>query len=447
MSGAATRLFLPCAAGVEALLAAEVQGLLPEAAPHVRRGGVTVAGGVHEAMALNLGSRLAQRVLWRVADGGYRSEDELYDLARTVPWGDWVAPTQTFKVDVTAQRAPLKSLNFAGLRIKDGVCDAMREALGERPSVDTRHPDLPLLLHLTADQATLYVDTSGESLFKRGWREDQGEAPLKETLAAAMLAAAGWQGREEDGPLLDPVCGSGTIAIEAAQIACGIAPGALRRFSFGRLGPFRDAVTQRAWRELREAAQAARHAPSVPIFAGDVSFRMTDFAARNAERAGVRDAIELKTADALQRTAPAPAGTLMLNPPYGERMEPKGSRGEPVQGHRSRGEFGQRSRPGSPAMQDGRSRGGEASDAHARAPLARQGFEGGASSNEFFSRLAAHWKRDYAGWSAWVLSPDMKLPQAMRLKESQRVPMWNGPIECRLFRFDMVAGSMREPGR
>lgn len=438
MSGAATRLFLPCAAGVEALLAAEVQGLLPDAAAQIQRGGVTLPGGVSEAMVLNLGSRLAQRVLWRVAEGTYRGEDDLYDLARTVPWRDWVAPTQTLKVDVTAQRAPLKSLNFAGLRIKDGVCDAMRDALGARPSVDTRHPDLPLLLHLAPEQATLYVDTSGESLFKRGWREDQGEAPLKETLAAAMLAAAGWQGREEDGPLLDPVCGSGTIAIEAAQIACGIAPGALRRFTFGRLGPFRDAATQRDWRDLRDAAQAARHAPGVPIFAGDVSFRMTDFAARNAERAGVREAIELKTADALQRAAPASAGTMLLNPPYGERIEPKGSRGEP----------GQRRRRGGDADEDSRWRDdGNREAAGARPPHAREGFEGGATSNEFFSRLATHWKRDYAGWTAWVLSPDMKLPQAMRLKESQRVPMWNGPIECRLFRFDMVAGSMRETAR
>jgi putative N6-adenine-specific DNA methylase len=139
---------------------------------------------------------------------------------------------------------------------------------------------------------------------------------------------------------------------------------------------------------------------------------MTDYAARNAERAGVRAAIELKTVDALQRTAPAPRGTLLLNPPYGERIEPKGSRGP---------------RPGAPA------------------PVARQAFEGGATADEFFARLATHWKHGYAGWTAWVLSPDMKLPQAMRLKESQRVPMWNGPIECRLFRFDMVAGSMRAP--
>lgn len=419
----AAALFLPCAAGVEGLLAAEVARLLPGVPAQTRRGGVELAGGVREAMALNLHSRLAQRVLWRVADGPYRSEDELYALARTVRWPDWVAPTQTLKVDVTAQRAPLKSLNFAALRIKDGVCDAMRDALGARPSVDVRRPDLPLLLHLAPEHATLYVDTSGEALFKRGWREDQGEAPLKETLAAAMLAAAGWQGREEDGPLLDPVCGSGTVAIEAAQLACGIAAGALRRFAFERLGPFRDAATQRAWRELREAARAAQHAPRVAVYAGDVSFRMSDFAARNAERAGVKHAIEIKTGDALQRLPPAPRGTLMLNPPYGERIDPKGSRG------------GERIEPkGSRGPQPG-----------ARAPVAREGFEGGASPDEFFARLAAHWKRGYPGWTAWVLSPDMKLPQAMRLKESARVPLWNGPIECRLFRFDLVAGSMRAP--
>lgn len=425
-------LFLPCAAGVEALLAAEASRLLPGAHIDTQRGGIAVQGGVREAMLLNLHSRLAQRVLWRVAEAPYRGEDDLYELARTLRWADWLTPQQTLRVDVTAQRAPLKSLNFAALRIKDGVVDAMRDALGARPSVDTRHPDLPLLLHLAPDQATLYVDTSGSALFKRGWREDQGEAPLKETLAAAMLAAAGWQGRAEDGPLLDPVCGSGTIAIEAAQIARGIAPGSLRRFAFERLGPFREAGAQRTWRELREAARAQVHAPAVALFAGDVSFRMTDFATRNAERAGVAGAIDFKTADALQRSAPVAAGTMMLNPPYGERIEPKGSRGAPLQRDRLHGEPAHRDRSRDPAPL-------------ARTQVAREGFEGGASASEFFARLAGHWKRAYPGWTAWVLSPDMKLPQAMRLKESQRIPMWNGPIECRLFRFDMVAGSMREP--
>jgi putative N6-adenine-specific DNA methylase len=398
-------LFLPCAHGVEGLLAEECQRLLGAGVPvRAQRGGVTVRGDPLSAMQLNLESRLAQRVLWPLAEGEYRHENDLYELARDIDWRDWITPHQTLRVDTTAQRSPLKSLNFANLRIKDAVCDALREATGERPSVDTRAPDLPLALHLSATRAYLYVDTSGEALFKRGWRDaraSKGEAPLKETLAAAMLAAAGWQGRAEDGPLLDPCCGAGTIAIEAAQIACGIAAGANRRFAFERLAPWREHGN--AWRALREAARARVHASAVPVFAGDVSFRMTDFATRNADRAGVAGAIEFKTVDALQRLPPAELGTLMLNPPYGERIGAKGAGG-----------------------------GG------------REGFEAGSgSSAEFFAALAAHWKRHYAGWTAWVLSPDPKLPSLMRLKESRRVPLWNGPIECRLLRFDMVAGSAR----
>jgi putative N6-adenine-specific DNA methylase len=394
-------LFLPCAGGAEALLADEV-ARITGAAAEGGRGGVWVEGDERTAMALNLESRLAQRVLWPLIDGPYRDENDLFELARRVPWPAWITPQQTLRVDVNAVRSPLRSLNFAALRVKDAVCDSLREAAGERPSVDTQRPDLPIALFVGPDHATIYADTSGEALFKRGWREAKGEAPLKETLAAAMLAAAGWQGREADGPLLDPCCGAGTIAIEAAQMACGIAPGNQRRFAFENWLPFRP--HQAAWRELRRAAAARVHAPLAPVFAGDVSFRMTDFAARNAERAGVALAIEFKTADALQRPPPAPAGTMMLNPPYGERIAAKGT----------------------------------GSDA------ARQGFEGGGSSAEFFAGLAGHWKRHYAGWTAWLLSPDMKLPTLMRLKESRRVPMWNGPIECRLFRFDMIAGSNKE---
>ncbi|MDH4062717.1 MAG: THUMP domain-containing protein, partial [Aquincola sp.] len=282
-------LFLPCAQGVEALLADECRRLLGgDVAVREQRGGVSVDGDAIAAMRLNLESRLAQRVLWPLAHGEYRHEQDLYDLARSVRWVDWISSRQTLRVDTTAQRSPLKSLNFATLRIKDAVCDAVREASAERPSVDTSRPDLPLALHLTATHATLYADTSGEALFKRGWRDAQGkkgEAPLKETLAASMLAAAGWQGRAEDGPLFDPCCGAGTIAIEAAQLACDIAPGAMRRFAFERLMPWRE--HQAAWREMLDAARARVHESRVPIFAGDVSFRMTDFATRNAERAGV----------------------------------------------------------------------------------------------------------------------------------------------------------------
>jgi putative N6-adenine-specific DNA methylase len=362
-------------------------------------------------MQLNLECRLAQRVLWPLVEGYYRDEHDLYDLARRVEWLHWITPEQTLRVDVVAMRSPLQSLNFTALRIKDAICDQLRETAGARPSVDTRHPDLPLTLFVGPENATLYADTSGDALFKRGWREDTGEAPLKETLAAAMLAAAGWQGRAEDGPLLDPCCGAGTIVIEAAQIACGIAAGGQRRFAFERMQPFKAHMP--AWREMQRQAQARVHAPAVPIFAGDVSFRMTDFATRNAARAGVAHAIEFKTADALQRLPPVETGTVIMNPPYGERIEPKG------QGSRQGSGYGRTEGP----------------------VAAREGFEGGGTSTEFFSKLAAHWKRNYSGWTAWLLSPDMKLPSAMRLKESRRVPLWNGAIECRLFRFDMVTGS------
>jgi putative N6-adenine-specific DNA methylase len=396
-------LFLPCAAGVEALLADEARRIVgPGPAVDAGRGGVYVEGDELLAMRLNLESRLAQRVLWPLMAGPYRDEHDLYALARRVPWPQWITPAQTLKVDVSARRAPLKSLNFAALRIKDAVCDSLRDATGARPSVDTRRPDLPLLLFVGEAEAALYADLSGEPLFKRGWREDRGEAPLKETLAAAMLAAAGWHGRAEDGALFDPCCGAGTIAIEAAQIAMGIAPGSQRRFAFEGLAPFKP--HQAAWRRMQGEARARVHAPAAPVFAGDVSFRMTDFAARNAERAGVRQAIEFKTADALQRPPPAASGVLMMNPPYGERLDAKG------QGS------GQGTGQGS----------------------GHQPFEGGGTPEQFFAALATHWKHHFGGWTAWVLSPEPKLPGLMRLKESRRVPLWNGPIECRMFRFDIT---------
>src|SRR3954468_24317662 len=174
-------LFLPCAAGVEALLEAEVLRILPTAKVHAGRGGVALDGDPSDVMTLNLECRLAQRVLAEVAEGPYRDEHDLYELARGVDWQQWITPEHTLRVDTTAHRSPLRSLNFAALRIKDAVCDQLREATGTRPSVDTRHPDLPLLLHVGEERASLYVDTSGEPLFKRGWREDKGDAPLKET--------------------------------------------------------------------------------------------------------------------------------------------------------------------------------------------------------------------------------------------------------------------------
>lgn len=387
-------LFLPCAGGCAPFLADEIARLIdrPVGTLAVGRTGIGLRGDWDTVLHLNLHSRIAQRVLVRLWEGPYRSEDDLYAAAADIAWEQWFTPQRTIKVEVTAQRSPLRSLNFAALRVKDAVCDRLRARCGARPSVDTAHPDVRLHAHLTADTLTLALDTSGEPLFKRGWRIDKGDAPLKETLAAAMIAATGWTGADPDGapvPLFDPCCGSGTLVIEAAQIALRQAPGRQRRFAFERLLPH-DAAR---WAALREQARAAERrwptgGPAI-AYGSDVSFRMVDFARRNAERAGVGAAVEFRGGDALQRLPPTPRpGVLLLNPPYGERIE-------------------------------------------------AAGVAGGLGADLFYERLAAHWKTHFGGWTAWVLTPDRELPRRLRLQASRRVPLFNGPIECRLLRFDL----------
>ncbi len=419
------RLFLPCAAGASDWLAQEVHALTSLAGDDlvVLRGGVTVRGGWRDALQLNLHSRLAQRVLIEVAHAPYRHEGDLYDIASGVAWEAWFTPKHRFKIETTAQHSPLKSLNFATLKIKDGIVDRFRaKADGVRPSIETQWPDVRVFAHLTQDTCTLYIDTSGEPLFKRGWRQDKGDAPLKETLAAAMLAACGWwepeTGAVSELPLYDPCCGSGTIAIEAAQIALKIPAGGNRRFGFEKLLPHQphvwDAIKKEAESEGGCSASGTKDQKidALPaIYGSDVAHRMVDFAERNAERAGVADAVQFRGGDALQRMPPPGVpGVLLLNPPYGERIDVAGVAG--------------------------------VASARATAPGGReqaQAQDGG----EFFSQLSSHWKKHYAGWQAWLLTPDLKLPGRMRLKESRRVPLWNGPIECRLFRFDLVSGSAR----
>lgn len=397
-------LFLPCAAGVEPLLQAEVQRITG-IEPNAGRSGVRLQGSWRDVMALNLYSRLAQRVLVQLAHQPYQTEQDLYAFVHAVPWEQWFAVRQTFKVEVTARQCPLKSLNFVTLRIKDAIADRFRERQGERPSIDTRWPKVRVFAHLDPQTATVYLDTSGESLFKRGWREDKGDAPLKETLAAAMIAATGWDPHGSQ-PLYDPCCGSGTIVIEATQMAMNVAPGLQRRFGFEHLLPH-DA---RMWQALRSEAQAAiQSRVEVKVFASDVSHRMVDFAQRNAQRAGVTAAVQIRAGDALQRMPPCKEpGLLLLNPPYGERIQAAGVAGRSY-----------------------------------RDQAVVESSGDAAASTQFFEKLAAHWKSHFGGWTAWMLSPDAKLPGQMRLRETRRVPMWNGPIECRLWRFDISARQIR----
>ena len=374
--------FATCPRGLEAALAAELAAL---AASEIKAvdGGVQFAGPFERCYAVNLESRIASRVLWRVAQARYRSEQDIYEVAHALPWRDWFGPERTIRVNVSAIRSPLKSLDFATLKIKDAACDAFRAATGRRPDVDTHNPDVRIHAFLTATDFTLYLDTSGEALFKRGYRTVTGEAPLRENLAAGILRLTGWQ---PEIPLLDPMCGSGTFLTEAAMIALDVAPGANRSFAFEKL----NRCDKKAWQALREHAQARKKISiKTNIYGSDRYGDALKLARTNLAALGVENLISLKQANVLEMPPPADSGIIVTNPPYGVRMEEQDE-------------------------------------------LAK-----------FYPLLGDALKKKYSGWTAYILSADMRLPKLIRLTASKRTPLFNGALECRLFEYRLVAGSMR----
>jgi putative N6-adenine-specific DNA methylase len=374
------RFFAPCPRGLEGPLATELT-VLGATAIAPAEGGVAFAGERELAYRANLESRIASRVLWQVTRRRYRDESDLYRLARGVDWTAHFRVERTLRVDVAATGSKLRSLEFATLRIKDAVCDRFRDETGRRPSVDKERPDVRLHAYLTADEATLYLDTSGEALFKRGYRRDTEAAPLRENLAAGLLALTGGDATRA---FLDPMCGGGTIAIEAALAAADRAPGLDRRFGFQKLAWF-DGPT---WQRLRQCAHdRVRAAPATPmIFASDVDRRSVAHCQGNAAAAGVADWIDVAQADVLTRAAPADSGVLLANPPYGMRLD----------------------------------------DATRLAA--------------FYPRLGDALKRRFAGWTAFIFTGDLRLADLIGLRPSRRTPLWNGNVECRLYRFEVVAG-------
>ena len=374
--------FSPCPRGLEAMLAEEL-ATLGASAIEPTHGGVGFAADWPTCYRINLESRLATRVMWRLVRGRYQGEEDIYRLAYGVTWAKWFTPEDTIRVNVTAQHSPLKSLEFVTLRIKDAVCDHFRTVTGRRPSVDTANPAVRIHAFLTRDSVTLYLDTSGEPLYKRGFKHAAVEAPLKENLAAGILRMTGWTPGE---PLIDPMCGSGTFLIEAAHMALDIAPGLGRDFAFER---FRH-VDEAAWTRVRQAAEARRQPPRpLPMYGSDIVGDQVRRTRVNLQAAGVSACVTLERADLLTRLAPADHGVMVCNPPYGVRI-------------------------------------GEA--------------EGLA---ELYPQLGDALKQRWSGWRCFFLSADPALPKLIRLNASRRTPLFNGALECRLFEYRMVAGSLR----
>ena len=380
--------FAVCPRGLEAALSDELTALGAQSL-RAEAGGVAFSGTLAVAYAANLHSRIASRILWQVGRRGYLSEQHLYDATQEVRWQDLMSPQQTLRVDVTASRSPLHSLEFAMLRIKDGIVDRLRVLTGERPSIDRTNPDVRVFAYLDASTVTLYVDLSGEPLFKRGWRADKGEAPLKENLAAGLLALAGWT---PSIPLSDLFCGSGTIVIEAASIAARRAPGLHRRFAFERLKGF----DSHAWRRLKDAARSAvDDAAAATLVGSDISTRVVDQAVANAKLAGLQawlddGRLRFEAIDARVASPAASQGMIVTNPPYGEQSTPRS-----------------------------------------------------ASVPDMMRNVGDRLKQQFAGWDAWFLTSDRALPKQMRLQETRKTVLFNGPIECRFFRFALVAGGYR----
>lgn len=374
--------FATCPCGLEPVLADELRALEAQSVQHTD-GGVAFSGPMISAYRANLESRIASRVLWRIGESRYRSDEDIYQAARRLRWHDWFRAAQTIRVNTAAIKSPLRSIDIVTLRVKDAICDVLRETEGKRPDVDTGNPDVRIHVFLTKDTATFYLDTSGEPLFKRGWRGATGDAPLRENLAAGILKLAGWT---PDQVLLDPMCGSGTFLIEAAMMALHRAPGAKRRFGFEQLRNFNAT----AWRQLQDhAAKSEKTSIRTNIYGYDRSGDAITIARENVTRAGLESFIQLKQCRYEDSSPPAPTGILIANPPYGVRME-------------------------------------EAEELAA-----------------WYPTLGDILKQRYAGWTAHIFSGDLRLPKLMRLKPSRRIPLYNGALECRLFRYEIVAGSNR----
>lgn len=387
--------FCPCPRGLETALAEELEEISQTSSTlqvhNQVPGGVHCSGVLTDAYRLNLHSRIASRILMRMAHGRYTNENDIYDLTLEQAWEDWFGYQHTIRVDVTAVKSPLKSLEFITLKIKDAICDRFRDQFSRRPSVNTKQPDMRIVGFLDALHYTVYLDTSGEPLFKRGWRLETGDAPLRENLAAGLLRTAGWK---PGIPLLDPMCGSGTILIEAAQMLAGIPPGYRREFAFEKFAAFDAEV----WRSLLNEVQPALEQTQPNIFGSDISGDMIVMTRNNLRLAGITFDIPLKQIEAQEIKAPVEQpGILLTNPPYGERI---GVRGD---GSLQPDELAQ----------------------------------------EFFNAFSRTLKQRFAGWRVYLFTADLGLPKMLRLKESRKTPFFNGALECRLFRFDMVAGFNR----
>jgi putative N6-adenine-specific DNA methylase len=368
-------------AGIEEILMEELESI---GATNIRKlvRAVEFEGDLEVLYKANLHCRTALRILrpYKVFEAA--SEDMLYHEMQNIKWNEHFSLDQTFAINATLNQSTLTHSQYAALKAKDAIVDQFRKNTGDRPNVDTEFPDLRIHLHIYRDQCTLSFDSSGDSLHKRGYRDYTNQAPLNEAMAAALVLMSGW---DRKSPLADFMCGSGTILIEAAMIARNMAPNRMiKKFGFESWKGFNPVL----WKQVKQQAEEAIIPSPVKLYGSDISGVVLDKARQNIQKAGLSDMIELKKGSFEKFNAPAESGVLITNPPYGLRIEPR-------------------------------------------------------DIMDLYEKLGDVMKQRMKGWTCWIFTGNLEAGKHIGLRPSRKIQLFNGPIECRLLKFDIYDGTKK----
>ena len=373
-------------AGLEEVLAEELRALDME---YIKVGNraVTCSGNLRQLYEANLWCRTAIRILKPIRNFKARNEKDLYEQVQKTDWSEYLDLSTTFAIDAVVSHSTFEHSLFVAQLTKDAIVDQFRKATGERPSVDRIRPDVRINLHMHENMVTLSLDSSGDSLHRRGYRLQTNVAPLNEVLAAGIIALSGW---DKQSAFVDPMCGSGTFLIEAALMAQNIAPGLYRRdpFGFEKWKDYDESLLEMIW---KTAEAKAVDAPRAQIIGYDIDADYVDAAWNNIENAGLEKVIKVKEANFFETKAPAESGVVVMNPPYNERIVSE-------------------------------------------------------DINLLYKNIGDTLKNNYQNFDAFVFTGNLDAAKNIGLRTSRRIPLYNGAIECRLLKFELYRGSRKGGG-
>lgn len=375
------KMFAKCPSGLENVLSQELSDLGADNIEVLNRA-VSFEGDKHLLYSANYQCRTALRILVPIQQFTILTEQDLYTSIKTVKWEDYFSVNNTFAIDSTLSNAVFTHSHYVSQRVKDAIADRFREKTGQRPSVDTINPDFRINIHLNKDLLDLSFDSSGQSLHKRGYHISNAEAPLSEVLAAGMILLSGWDGQST---FIDPMCGSGTLLIEAAMIAMNLPAGQFREeFGFMKWKDFNRAI----WEDVLNEGVEQQRDIETEILGSDISHVNLRSAEANLRQAKLHKDISLRVSPFQELIPPEPPGILITNPPYGERI-----------------------------MLD--------------------------DITGLYQDLGNLLKRKFAGYQAWVISSDLRALKMIGLKPMKKYTVFNGPLECRFVGFDLYDGSKK----